>query len=113
MRLLHFGLACSIACLLPSIPAFADAHSALSASPEDARFTKLADEYFDTLYFPLNPTSATSAGVHTYDARLEDYSRAGIDRQIAALQGFEKRIGAVDAKTLGEQVRGDRDLLLN
>jgi len=113
MRPLHLALACSLACLLPTISAIADEPSASAASAADAGFMKLADEFFDTLYFPFNPTNATSAGVHAFDAKLEDYSRAGIDRQVAALQGFEKRISAVDAKTLGEQVRGDRELLLN
>jgi len=113
MRLLHLGLACSIACLLPASLAFADEAPAPAATGADASFMKLADEFFDTLYFPLNPTSATSAGVHLYDGKLEDYSRAGVDRQVAALQAFEKRIAAVDPKPLGEQVRGDRELLLN
>jgi len=113
MRLLHLGLACSIACLLPASLAFAAEAAAPAATAADASFMKLADEFFDTLYFPLNPTAATSAGVHLYDGKLEDYSRAGVDRQVAALQAFEKRIAAVDAKPLGEQVRGDRELLLN
>jgi len=113
MRLLHLGLACSIACLLPASLAFAAEAAAPAATAADASFMKLADEFFDTLYFPLNPTAATSAGVHLYDGKLEDYSRAGVDRQVAALQTFEKRIAAVDAKPLGEQVRGDRELLLN
>ncbi len=98
MRLLHLALACSIACLLPTIPARADTPSAVAVSAADAGFMKLADDFFDTLYFPLNPTNATGAGVHAYDAKLEDYSRAGIERQIAALQAFEKRIAAVDPK---------------
>jgi uncharacterized protein (DUF885 family) len=113
MRLLHLGLACSIACLLPAGLAFAEKASAPVATAADASFMKLADEFFDTLYFPLNPTTATSAGVHLYDGKLEDYSHAGVDRQITALQAFEKRIAAVDAKPLGERVRGDRELLLN
>lgn len=36
----------------------------------------LADRYFDEYFFPYNPTSATSAGIHKYDDQLEDYSAA-------------------------------------
>jgi len=49
----------------------------------------LYDRFFDQYYFPLNPTSATSAGIHKYDGKLEDYSRAGVQRQVAALKRFE------------------------
>jgi len=57
-------------------------------------FDKLVDSYFDE-YFKLNPTAGTSAGFHhPYDNQLEDYSRAGIDKQIALdekyLPQFEK-----------------------
>ena len=35
-------------------------------------FTALADEYFDTVYFPTQPTVGTLSGYHEYDAKLED-----------------------------------------
>ena len=38
----------------------------------------LSDQYFDKYYFPYNPTAATSAGIHLYDGRLEDYSKSGV-----------------------------------
>ena len=43
----------------------------------------LVDAYFND-YFKLNPSAATASGFHRpYDMQLEDYSRAGIDKQIA------------------------------
>jgi uncharacterized protein (DUF885 family) len=86
---------------------------AASTATADAAFARLADEYFDTIYLPGNPTSATQLGVHTYDAKLEDYTREGIERSVAKLEAFEKRVAAVDAKTLGMQARGDRELVIN
>ena len=74
---------------------------------------KLADEFFDGFYFPTNPTTATLTGLHAYDGKLEDYSRAGVDRQVKALEDFDKRVTAVDPKALDETTRGDRDLVLN
>jgi uncharacterized protein (DUF885 family) len=79
----------------------------------DAAFMHLADDYFDQFYFPANPTAATTAGLHQYDNQLEDYSRAAIEKQIATLKDWEKRVAAVDPKSLDAQTRGDRDLLLN
>lgn len=66
---------------------------------------QLSDRFFDEYYFPFNPTSATSAGIHKYDAELEDFSKAGIGRRIAKLKEFEAAFGKTPADA-------DRDLLL-
>lgn len=79
----------------------------------NAAFTSLADEFFDTYYFPESPTTATATGIHAYDGKLEDYSRAGVDRNVAQLHQWDKRFGAVDPKGLDEQTQGDRQLVLN
>lgn len=84
-----------------------------SAGDANAAFMHLADEYFDQYFFPTNPTAATTAGLHQYDNELEDYSRAAIEKQIATLKDWEKRVAAVDPNPLDMQTRGDRDLLLN
>ncbi|MBK9420865.1 MAG: DUF885 domain-containing protein [Flavobacteriales bacterium] len=79
----------------------------------DAAFMRLADGYFDTYYFPTNPTIATYNGIHTYDSKLEDFSKAGIDANVKALKEWEKKVAAVDSSALSEQVQGDRMLVLN
>lgn len=101
----------SFASLALADPAPATAIAA--QTPADIAFGKLADEFFDTYYFPTNPTTATATGLHAYDGKLEDYSRAGVDASIAALKGFEKRFAAIDPAGLGEMERGDRQLVLN
>src|ERR1700691_6226615 len=83
------------------------------SAPADAAAMALADDYFDNYYFPANPTAATTAGIHRYDERLEDFSRAGMQRQIKALNGFRQRFEALDAATLSQRVQGDRELLLS
>ena len=75
-------------------------------------FASTSDEYFDTVYFPYQPTLGTLTGYHQYDARLEDYSRKSIDAEIAALHGFEKRINAIPADALDQVARADRELVL-
>jgi uncharacterized protein (DUF885 family) len=83
-----------------------------TAAPDQA-FAAMADEFFDNYYFPNNPTLATQTGIHKYDDKLEDYSRAQVDKQIAELKKYEARFAAVDPKSLGEMTRGDRELVLN
>jgi uncharacterized protein (DUF885 family) len=71
------------------------------------------DEYFDQVYFKFTPTAGTSDGLHQYDSLLEDYSRAGVDREIAALRAFEKRFIAFDPKALDETAAADRQMLIS
>src|SRR5579862_7534331 len=66
----------------------------------------LSDRFFDEYYFPFNPTSATSAGIHKYDGQLEDYSAAGIAAKVAALRRFETDFAKLPADP-------DRDLVLS
>src|SRR5438552_15957853 len=64
------------------------------------------DRFFDEYYFPLSPTTATSAGIHKYDDKLEDYSKAGVAKRVAALKKFEGEFAKLPESP-------DRDLVLN
>jgi uncharacterized protein (DUF885 family) len=66
----------------------------------------LYDRYFDKYYFPYNPSAATAAGIHSYDGRLEDYSKSAITARVAILKKFE-------AEFAREPADADRDLVLN
>ena len=98
-----------LACLLVAPVAFAQ-H--LSADGANQTFSFLADQYFDQVYFQFNPTAGTIAGLHQYDVRLEDYSAAGVQREVAKLHVWEKKISAVPADGLDEEPRADREILL-
>jgi len=101
------------AALLVALP-FGISHADTPSAPNaNAAFMTLADEFFDRYYFPNNPTTATLTGLHQYDDKLEDYSHAQIEHQIAALRQYEARFAAADAVPLDEMTRGDRDLVLN
>jgi uncharacterized protein (DUF885 family) len=89
------------------------ATTAPAQSASDQAFTRLADDYFDTYYFPTNPTTATTDGLHAYDGKLEDYSRAAVDASVKSLLQWQTRVAAVDPASLSEYVRGDRELVLN
>ncbi len=95
------------------IPSITPAAQRISADGAPQTFAFLADRYFDEVYFPFSPTAGTSAGLHQYDPLLEDYSAAGVKRQIAALHGYEMKIAAIDPAALDVSVAGDREMLLN
>jgi uncharacterized protein (DUF885 family) len=84
---------------------------AQTSAPPDS-WNALVDDYIDQAVFALNPTAATAAGVHTYDAQLEDFSRAGIEKQVTILKKFEQRTLAFDPKSLSTMDSADREMLL-
>jgi uncharacterized protein (DUF885 family) len=71
----------------------------------------LTDRFFDEYYFPYNPTTATSAGIHKFDDKLEDYSRKGVDARVAVLKKFEAEFAKQSPGTPADTA--DRDLVLN
>lgn len=54
-------------------------------------FQSLFETYVDECLFPFNPSAATAAGVHKWDNKLEDYSQAGLNKQVASLKVFYSR----------------------
>ncbi|MGA8671439.1 MAG: DUF885 family protein, partial [Terracidiphilus sp.] len=76
-------------------------------------FEHASDEYFDRVYFPYQPTQGTTVGYHQYDAKLEDFSQATVNAQIAALEKFEKRFQEMRNKaSFDTSTRGDCDMVL-
>lgn len=76
-------------------------------------FSFVADQYFSDVYFKFAPTAGTAAGLHEYDTRLENYSAAAIQRQIAALHLYEHKVAAIDPSALDASVADDREILLS
>jgi uncharacterized protein (DUF885 family) len=106
-------------CVVVALVAVASSESArarvapqTAASEKQAAWDKLADEYFDQVYFKFAPSNGTSAGLHQYDALLEDYSRGGMEADVAALHIFEGRVEAMDLKGLDETRAADWTLVL-
>jgi uncharacterized protein (DUF885 family) len=65
------------------------------------------------VYFPYQPTAGTVVGYHQYDPKLEDLAAGNIDAEVAALDGFEKRISAIPAASLDQTTHADREIVLN
>jgi uncharacterized protein (DUF885 family) len=71
--------------------------SAGAAGPDFARFV---DDYFE-FRFRAQPSSGTQAGLHQYDDKLEDVSRASMEARIAGLKQLQSRLDAFDRSKLG------------
>jgi len=84
-----------------------------SADGAGQTFNTLSEQYFQQVYFKYAPTAGTSAGLHQYDTQLEDYSGATIQKQVATLHEWEKKIAAIDPSALDAEPAADRDILLN
>jgi Bacterial protein of unknown function (DUF885) len=84
-----------------------------AADSGKAAWNRLANQYFDTVYFPYQPTNGTLAGFHQYDAQLEPYDHDSIAKQTSALHGFERRVSAFPKGELDDWTAGDRQLVLN
>ena len=87
--------------------------SAQAAPSGNAAWNKLADQYFDTVYFPYQPTNGTLTGFHQYDTQLERYDRDSIAKQALALHAFEQRVSDFPKDDLDQWTAGDRQLVLN
>lgn len=83
------------------------------ASDADGQFRALADQYFEQSTFAYNPTFGTSAGLHQYDSKLENYSRATVDAQITTLQDFEKKFEDQPAFQMDQSTQADREMVLD
>jgi len=77
----------------------------------DAEYRTLADEFIKG-YLAWRPLAATQLGLHQFDGRITDYSRASIDAELARLQKFEKRIASMEPKSLSRESHFDRENLL-
>ncbi len=95
-------------CLIATATFAKDAAPSKSAAAWD----KLADDFLSRVYYHFNPTSGTADGLHEYDAKLEDYSKADVDRRIAAYKAFKTKVETLDSKSLDYDRQVDRDLVL-
>ncbi len=77
-----------------------------------AAFNALVDQYFD-FYFPFHPTQATQSGFHQYDSKLDDFSAAARNREIAGSKDFLNKFAAVDRSKLPPDTAADLDWIVS
>ncbi|MFL5312920.1 MAG: DUF885 domain-containing protein [Myxococcales bacterium] len=86
----------------------------LAAAPgtEDARFEAFAQKYVQEL-LDREPETATRLGEHRNDARLNDYSAQGVERDLAAAKGGLAELARIDSTTLSPEDAVDYRILKN
>jgi uncharacterized protein (DUF885 family) len=73
----------------------------------------LVDRYFDEAVFPFSPTTAVQDGFHAYDAQLEDFAQATIQKELAVARSYETQVASFPANKLNAEQQADRDMVLS
>lgn len=81
------------------------------AGPE-GEFDAAALDYI-TGYLNARPLTGVALGLHSYDGKINDYSRLAIDAEIERLRRFQKMFQGMDATKLSPRSDLDRRLLLS
>jgi len=86
----------------------------LAAAPgtDDARFEEFAQRYVQEL-LDREPETATRLGEHRNDARLNDYSAQGVERDLAAAKSGLAELARIDLKKLSAEDAVDYRILKN
>ncbi|MDQ3253862.1 MAG: DUF885 domain-containing protein, partial [Acidobacteriota bacterium] len=77
---------------------------------DDSRFETLAHSYIEEL-LRLSPETSTALGDHRYDARLGDYSIAGVSRAREVTAKYLDELKKIEARKLGAQNSVDYRIL--
>lgn len=81
-----------------------------TAQPARSAFDRFVDDYF-AAQFAFSPSAGTAAGLHRYDNRIEDLSRASYERRIQTLHGLLARLDKLRAGKLSVDADIDARIL--
>ena len=85
---------------------------AAAVSAETVKFEALAAKYVQEL-LERHPETATRLGEHRNDARLDDYSREAVDKDVAAARGTLAELQKIDLARLPPEDSVDARILRN
>ena len=83
----------------------------VAAAAPDA-WPALVNEWIES-DFKANPNAAAYQGRHEYDGLFPDWSAAGLAAEAKRLQDWQTRVQAIDAGTLTESAKFEREYLLS
>lgn len=89
---------------------FSSCNSTGSKGSGDAAFDKLSDEYLNG-YLAWRPQTGTYLGLHEYDGKITDYSKASIDAELTRLKEFDKKFSEIDSSSLSSKKYYDWQML--
>ena len=85
----------------------------LAQSPEDAKFKKFQDTFWDA-YFKFYPTAGTLQGYTKYNDKLEDPSEGNLDKFNETLDGFNQDlVSKIDKAKLSPDNQFEHEMLLD
>ncbi|HXD00981.1 MAG TPA: DUF885 domain-containing protein [Verrucomicrobiae bacterium] len=97
-------------CLLLAGCAGTGPNSTAPSSEADTVFNQLADDYIGG-FLAWRPQTGTALGLHQYDGKITDCSRASIDAELARLKSFEQQLVDIDFSRLSPQCAYDYRIL--
>jgi uncharacterized protein (DUF885 family) len=77
---------------------------------QDSIFEKLSEEYLKG-YLDWRPSYGVSLGLHEYDGKTTDYSKASIATEVARLKDYEVKLAALDSASLSIKTYYDWKML--
>lgn len=83
-----------------------------AAGSGDVAFSKLVSDVLEDGYFRY-PTQSTDLGIHKYDDKLEDYSRAAVEDAVATSRKFRSQLQAIDPASLSAEKQLDREFVIH
>lgn len=76
----------------------------------DADFQKLSEEYLKG-YLSWRPQSGVSLGLHEYDGKISDYSKASINTEVSRLKEYDEKLSKIDSASLSKKEYYDWKML--
>ena len=89
----------SIFLITLAILTFVSCNQKGSSGSGDAAFDKLSEEYLKG-YLAWRPQTGTYLGLHEYDGKITDYSKASLGAELARLKEYDKKLAEVDSASL-------------
>src|SRR5690348_5368678 len=84
--------------------------SSSNSNDADVAFDQLAKEYIAG-YLAWRPQTGTALGLHEYDGKVTDFSRASLDNELRRLKSFEFRLLTLNANMLSKRSAYDASIL--
>lgn len=81
-----------------------------NAGSRDAAFQKLSEDFLKG-YLAWRPGAAVALGLHEYDGKTIDYSKASIDSEYSRLKNYDKMLSALDTSSLSTRMYYDYRIL--
>lgn len=81
-----------------------------SRNPADSDFEALAGRFLEQ-YLAMHPEHATELGDHRHDARMDDYSRAGVEAEVVFCRAYLDTLRSIRVETLSPPHMIDYEIL--